>query len=210
MSFEELLRAQGLTEEQIAAITAAMTENKIYITGLENAQTRYDKLTQQKDAVDAELATATQTIADLKAQAEGNADLQAKITEYESQISSLKAEAATAAKTYAVTDALKAAGVIDADYLIYKHGGIDKFVFDAENKPIGIDDILKSYKEDEKYSHLFKPEQKPGGYNPNGGTGGNVKNPFAKDTLNYTEQGRLLRENPEQARALAAAAGVTI
>ena len=37
-----------------------------------------------------------------------------------------------------------------------------------------------------------------------------MKNPFAKETFNLTEQGKLYRENPEQARALAAAAGVTI
>ena len=43
----------------------------------------------------------------------------------------------------------------------------------------------------------------------NGGAGG-VTNPFAKDTFNLTEQGRMLKENPAQAKELAAAAGVTL
>lgn len=35
-------------------------------------------------------------------------------------------------------------------------------------------------------------------------------NPFAKETWNMTEQGKMFRENPEQARQLAAAAGVKL
>ena len=57
--------------------------------------------------------------------------------------------------------------------------------------------------------HLFKEEHGTG-YNPkNGGVGGNT-NPFAKESYNLTKQGELLKSNPEQARAMAAAAGVTI
>ena len=36
------------------------------------------------------------------------------------------------------------------------------------------------------------------------------KNPFAKETFNLTEQGKLLKENPAQAKEMAAAAGITI
>ena len=46
---------------------------------------------------------------------------------------------------------------------------------------------------------------------PQGGTGGaGTANPFAKETFNLTKQGELLKSNPEQAKAMAAAAGVTI
>lgn len=37
-----------------------------------------------------------------------------------------------------------------------------------------------------------------------------MANPFAKETFNLTKQGELLRSSPEQAKALAAAAGVTL
>jgi|GEM_PF-463937 len=48
------------------------------------------------------------------------------------------------------------------------------------------------------------------GHEPGKGKEGapGVKNPWAKDQLNYTEQGRILRENPELAKQLMAAAGV--
>lgn len=42
--------------------------------------------------------------------------------------------------------------------------------------------------------------------NPGGGSGGAQINPWKKETFNLTEQGRLLRENPELARQLQAQA----
>ena len=60
-------------------------------------------------------------------------------------------------------------------------------------------------------AHLFKQEQPKPPYHPQGGTGSaGTANPFAKETFNLTKQGELLKSNPEQAKAMAAAAGVTI
>ena len=53
---------------------------------------------------------------------------------------------------------------------------------------------------------LFKQVEKPKPYDPVAGTDPAVNNPFAKDTWNMTEQGKMLRENPEQAARLKAAA----
>ena len=155
-----------------------------------------------------ELKTATDTIAELKKENGSNEELQKKIGDYETEIANLKKSAEDTAKTYALKEQLSSAGVLDPDYLIYKHGGIEKFTFDKENHPVGVEDAIKPYKEDKAMAHLFKQEKPP--YNPkNGGAGGNV-NPFAKETFNLTKQGELLKSNPEQARAMAAAAGVTI
>lgn len=157
-----------------------------------------------------ELKTANETITDLKKDNTDNAELQKKISAYETEISGLKENAENTAKTYALKESLSKAGVLDPDYLIYKAGGLDKFTFDKENKPVGVDDVVKSYKEDESMAYLFKESKKPP-YNPTGGgKGGGATNPFAKETYNLTEQGKMLKENPEQARALAAEAGVTI
>ena len=46
-------------------------------------------------------------------------------------------------------------------------------------------------------------------YKPNNGNSP-VNNPFTKEHFNLTEQGKLFRTNPQQARAMAQAAGVTI
>lgn len=154
-----------------------------------------------------ELETANETITDLKKSEGDNEALQKKIGDYESEIKNLKKSAEDTAKTYALKDKLSKAGVLDPDYLIYKHGGIEKFGFDKENQPVNVDEVLKSYKEDSSLSHLFKMAPD---YNPAGGGYPPAKNPFAKETYNMTEQARLFKENPEQAKALASAAGVTI
>ena len=73
-----------------------------------------------------------------------------------------------------------------------------------------MEEAVKPYKEDITMAHLFKQEQQKPPYNPKDGNGGGTSNPFAKDTFNLTEQGRLLKENPAQAKEMAALAGVTL
>ncbi len=155
----------------------------------------------------AELKAANDTITELKKAGADNEELQKKITGYETEIKNLKTAADNTRKEYTLKDKLKAAGVVDADYVIYKQGGLDKFSFDKEGNPIGVDDLLKPMKESSP--HLFKAEK--GGYNPTaGGAPSGATNPWMKDTYNLTEQGRIYRQDPAQARELAAAAGVKI
>lgn len=155
-----------------------------------------------------ELKTANDTIADLKKSNGENEELQKKIVAYETEVQSLKKAADDTVKSYALKEKLVKAGVKDLDYLIYKHGGLEKFTFNKEHQPIGVDDVLKTYKEDAAMTHLFETKQE-NGYQPTGGKSPAV-NPFAKETYNMTEQANLFRSNPEQAKALAAAAGVVI
>ena len=155
-----------------------------------------------------ELSTASETIKDLKKNNADNAELQQKVKDYEAETARLKTEADNTRKEYALKDKLKEAGVTDADYIIYKQGGLDKFTFDKDGKVIGLDDVLKPMRESSP--HLFKNAGGTGGYNPAGGGNPPGNNPFAKETYNLTEQGRLFKQNPEQARQLAAAAGVKL
>ena len=190
---------------------AVITDGKLDVeAALKTVSSEFPKhAVPKKDFNDklAELKTANDTIADLKKDNGDNAELQKKVGEYEIEIASLKKAAADTKKEYALKDRLKAEGVLDADYIVYKQGGLDKFTFDKDGTPIGVDDILKPLKESSP--HLFKAE--PGAeYKPAGGGNPPAKNPFAKDSFNLTEQGRLLKENPEQAKVLAAAAGITI
>lgn len=193
---------------------ASITDGKLDIEGLiKQVSTEFPKHAVPKNVFNEKndaLKTAEKTIADLKKENGDNADLQKKVSDYETEIGNLKKAAADTAKTYALKELLSKQGVLDPDYLIYKQGGLEKFNFDKEGKPIGIDEVLKPYKEDETLAHLFKQEQGKPGYKPHGGGGGGAINPFAKETFNMTEQGKLLKSNPEQARALAAAAGVKI
>ncbi len=192
---------------------AKITDGKLDVAAVMNAvKTEFPKFAVPKDDFNSkinELKTANDTITQLKKDAKDNADLQTKIKEYEDQVKKLQKDAADTAKTYALKAKLTEAGALDPDYLIYKQGGLEKFTFDADGKPIGIDDVVKPLKE--SAPHLFK--QKEGAdYNPAGGAGagGGTTNPWKKETYNLTEQGRILKENPVQAKQLASAAGITL
>ncbi len=162
------------------------------------------------DAKAEELKTANKTITDLKKENKDSEGLQKKIEDYEKEIENLQNSSREERQTYALKEQLSKAGVIDPDYLIYKAGGVGKFAFDKENNPIGVEDVIKPYREDKSMTHLFKQEQGKPLYNPQGGEGEHSENPFAKETFNMTKQGELLRTNPEQARAMAAAVGMNI
>ena len=170
---------------------------------------KYETLVTEKGNLEEQVKTLNATIKTLKDSNKDNEDLQNTITTLQEDLKKQQKANADTMKSYALKEQLVKEGVLDPDYLIYKAGGLDKFTFDKDNKPVGVNDVVKPYKEDKAMAHLFKQEQKPH-YNPqNGGTGGNA-NPFAKETFNLTKQGELLKTNPEQARAMAAAAGVTI
>ncbi len=175
---------------------------------------KYDSLEAEKNNLSKQNEELNSTIETLKNGNKDNKKLQDTITELQGKLETankdlerIQEESANTAKTYALKEQLSKAGVTDPDYLIYKHGGLEKFNFDKENNPIGVEDSIKPYREDKSMAHLFGNQQK---YTPAAGSGGNVKNPFAKETFNLTEQGKLLRDNPAQAKELAAAAGVEL
>ncbi len=83
-----------------------------------------------------------------------------------------------------------------------------KLILGDDGKVTGLEEQLKTLKETKSF--LFK-EENPGGTGGslgNNGRGGGrgQKNPWAKDTFNLTEQGKILRENPTLAEQLRAAA----
>ena len=162
MQFNEILAAQNLTEEQINAITAAMKENKIYLTEEENLSLRYNKLKEDKGAVEAEYAKAQELIKTLQDNAKDNEDFQSKIKEYEAQIEQLQADAAKAKLDYAIKTGLLERNVNSdsIDFLLFKINQDNKDIkLNEENKLEGIDfDELKT-----KYASHFKAEDSNGG-----------------------------------------------
>ena len=192
---KEDLVAKGLPEEHAQiAVDIWNEEVKGYIP-----KERFDE-------VSGKLKEANSTIDELKKYNQDNEELQKQVNQYKTKMTELETAAANIRKEYVLKDKLKEAGVADADYVIYKQGGLDKFTFDKDGNPIGVDDVMKPFKE--SFPHLFK--SLGGGYVPAGGGNPPASNPFAKDTWNLTEQGKLFRENPAQARQLAAAAGVKL
>ena len=172
---------------------------------------KYDAAVAEKENLAGQIKTLNATIGDLKKNNADNESLQTTITDLQAKLKEQQTANEQITRTYALKDQLSKQGVLDPDYLIYKAGGLDKFTFDKQGKPVGVEEAVKPYKEDPAMAHLFKQDESKPPYHPNGGSGGGATaNPFAKDTFNLTKQGELLKSNPEQARAMAAAAGVTI
>jgi hypothetical protein len=73
----------------------------------------------------------------------------------------------------------------------------------------GVDPAAWLQEMQERRPHWW-PASEGGGAGGGGGGGSSTKNPWKKDQWNMTEQGRLFRENPENAERLAKLAGTTV
>lgn len=147
MTLEEILKSQGLTDEQVEAVTGEMRQNKIFTSGMENIDIRYGKLKADSDASRAELEKANGLIAELQKAAKGNEGMTAKITEYESEIARLKQEAEQAKIDAAVKVALVEAKGVDIDYLTFKlKDGKDALELDDKGNVKGLDDRIAALK----------------------------------------------------------------
>ena len=174
MTLQEIFAAQNLNEEQIAAIEAAMKENKIFTSGEENIDIRYSKLKGEHETKIKELEGAQDLIKQLQDSAKDNENVQTKIKEYEAQIQKLQADAAKAKLDYAIKASLleKNVNPDSIDYLLFKINQDNKELkLDENDKLQGIDfDELKT-----KYVSHFKAEDSNAGkrldpnYLPQGG-----------------------------------------
>lgn len=198
MKFKEILKNQGLTDEQISSIEKEMKDNKIYTTSLENADERYTKLKGQKEDLDEQLKTANTTIGVLKKNNKDNETLQQTIKDHEATIETLKKESAQKDFNYALDSALKDAKCKNAKAL--------KALLNLDNVKLnegkfeGLESQIEALKKSDGY--LFDIEQPPtgGGFNPPGG--GEFKNPYSKENWNLTEQMNLEMSNPTLAAQL--------
>ncbi|MCI9141602.1 MAG: hypothetical protein HFH87_03135 [Lachnospiraceae bacterium] len=174
-------------------------------------------LKSQLDTVDAENKTLKQSVADrdkqldeLKKSSGNNEALQNQIKELQDANKEAAKKHADELKELRLTNAIKlaVAGKVHDEDMAAALFDRSKLVLTEDGKVAGLEEQLKSIQEAKSF--LFKPTGSGQGYDPAGGGGGGAVNPFAKDTFNLTEQGKLFRENPVQAREFAAAAGVKI
>ena len=158
---EKILKDAGIADDKIKdTVSAIFAENGKDVEA-EKAKTA---------AKDGELEKANETISGLqetikkfdgKDPEKLQADMDALRKKYDDDITAEKKKTSDLQKTMTLKEALSGAGVLDAEYLIYKHGGIDKFAFSDEGKPIGLDDTLKPYRESNPT--LFKSGEDPEG-----------------------------------------------
>lgn len=95
---------------------------------------------------------------------------------------------------------------------VVRDGEDRRAVITTDLGDVGIEDFMKSWAKTKDADDFMPASDNNGSAARNGGdrTRGGGPNPFAKDTRNITEQMRLMKEAPDQARLLAREAGVNL
>jgi hypothetical protein len=209
MTIKELLKNIGVADEKME--TAEKTV-KDYLANDFVTMARFNEVNESKKALTEQLTERDKQLTSLKKSAGDNEALKAQIEElqkankdnkaaFDQQIQALKIDSAI---KLAIADSAQDTDIVTG--LINK----EKIIIGDDGKIVGLNEQVETLKKEKAF--LFKNANQPAPqYTPNGGgKEPPAANPFKKESFNLTEQGRLLKSNPEQARALAAEAGVTI
>lgn len=146
MTLQEILKSQGLSDEQIEKVTGEMKQNKIFLADEENLGIRYKKLKDDHDALTKQHGEATTLIEELKKGNKGNEQLQSKITAYETQVADLQSELEKTKVESAIKVALLSAKALDVDYLTFKLKEKGEMKLDDQGNIKGIDDMIAGLK----------------------------------------------------------------
>lgn len=160
MTLEELLKKQGLSDEQIKAITASMKENKIYTASEENLDIRYGKLKTDYDTLNTQHGESTKLIEQLKKDAKNDEALQGKITAYETQVANLQKELDETRLESAIKVALMNAKTDDVGYMAFKLKEGGALELDEDGNIKGIDEKISNLKT--QFPTHFDSENNPG------------------------------------------------
>jgi hypothetical protein len=210
MDIKELLKNIGVAEDKMDEAEKAV---KTFLGTEFVPLSRFNEVNEGKKSLTEQLAERDKQLTSLKKSVGDNEGLKKQIEELQAANKEQKAAFEEQAKALKIDTAIKLAIADSAQDADIVASLIDKgkVILGEDGKVAGLTEQVEALKKDKSF--LFKNPQ--GGnnpqYSPNGG-GPNTPatNPFKKETYNLTEQGKMFRENPEQARAMAAEAGVTI
>lgn len=146
MTLQEILKSQGLSEEQIQKIVGEMKQNKIFTASEENLDIRYGKLKTDFDSLTKQHDESTALIEQMKKDNADNEALQGKITEYETKMATMAAELEQTKIDAALKVALLEAKADDVDYLTFKLKEKGELKLDENGKIKGIDDSIAALK----------------------------------------------------------------
>ncbi|WMJ79543.1 phage scaffolding protein [Clostridium sp. MB40-C1] len=159
------------------------------------------------DTLNEQLKTANTTINDLKKSNKDNEALQTKVGDYETKVKNYEKKIQDMQFNYALEGALKGANVRNTKALKALLN-LENVKLDGESL-IGLKDQLDSLKESDSYLFAEEQQNKFSGIKPTDGTRTpQGYNPWKKESFNLTEQGKIFKENPEQAKQLMVQAGV--
>lgn len=146
MTLQEILKSQGLSDDQIEKITGEMKQNKIFTAGEENLDIRFGKLKTDHDALVTKYGESEKLIAELQKSNKDNEAIQNKIAEYEQTIAEKDAELLQVKTDSAIKVALLGAKAVDVDYLTFKLKEKGEIKLDDQGNIKGIDDLLSGLK----------------------------------------------------------------
>lgn len=199
MNFTEILKAQGLNDDQIVKISAEMKSNKIYLASEENLDVRYNKLKLESEQNVQELAKSQALIDELRKGNKGNEELQAKVKGYEDEIANLKKANEKQRVESALDRVLLEAQVQDVDYVKFKikEKGTE-LKLDENGNLTGVKDMLDALKvqlpnQFNNSIQQIKEIKLPTKGNPN--DNGITKEQYNK--MSYQERLKLFNENKE-------------
>ncbi|MCM1564917.1 MAG: phage scaffolding protein [Dehalobacter sp.] len=200
---KDLLKASGVEESKIDGIIESVNkETPKYLI----PKDKFNEVNEAKKQAEDSLKERDKQLKDLAEKAKGNEVLEKQIQELQEANKKTKQEYDDKVKQLQFDHTLDAA-LSDAKVKNIKAIKalltIDNIKLDGESL-IGLTDQLEALKKSDAY--LF--DQALGGQTPPNYGGGSpgVKNPWKKETFNLTDQGKILRENPELAKQLQAAA----
>lgn len=178
-------------------------------------KSKFDEANEARKQAEEALKERDRQLADLKKAAEGNEELRKQIEELQKANKAATEQYEAKLRDMSVTTAIKlaVAGQAHDPDIIVQLVDKSKIELDAAgNIKSGLDDQIKALRESKAFLFVekdgsgakFKGAKPPEGGDKGGG--GGQKNPWSREHFNLTEQGRILRENPELAKQLMAAA----
>jgi VCBS repeat-containing protein len=202
MTLQEILKAKGLTDEQIESTIGEMKQNKIFTASEENLDTRYGKLKADHDGVTKQLTEANTLIEQLKKGNSDNETLQTKITDYESKVATLTAENEKLKIDGALKVALLDAGAkaSDLDYLMFKAGAGDKDLkIGDDGKLKGQEDLISGLKTQFPNNFATTEQKQIQEHKLEKGADNQTKTVTAEDfaKMGYQDRLKLFKEQPD-------------
>ena len=200
MTINEILKARGLDDTAITSVLDDMKANKLFLSAEENLDIRYGKLKTQHEGAAKQLEEALATIETLKKSTKGQEEAQKQIAEHEAREQALLAELEKTKVLSEAKFALKDAGALDVDYLLFKLQEKGELALDEHGKLKDWDDKLAGLKTQIPTQFEAKGKQKnilenklPEEMNPGDKTV--TKEEFNK--MGYNSRVALRKENPE-------------
>ena len=190
-----------LGEELFKQVAEKLGDKKIDIVndGRWIPKDKFDNLNTEKNDYKTQVDNLNKELGKLQKQVEDNKDATETIEALKIQIKDKETALVETRKQFAIESAIKD-GKGKNPKAIKALLDLSKIDVDDDGKVNGLSEQLKKLQESDPY--LFD-EETPGGTGGSKGNGGKgkqtTKNPWSKEHFNLTEQGRLLREDPELA-----------